>query len=289
MTCDACRSPLRKLLGVMLCGVLAACTTNGARIDRRAGALGLERSVVTGTPYHHIIYANALAQRIRGDEPLAIFLEGDGRPWGRPGLEGLAPATDPTTGRPLALELLGRTPMAAAYITRPCYHQLDPERCNSSAWTMERYAAPMVESLASAINTYAARHGAPSLLLIGYSGGGTLAVLLAERLSRVAGVITIGANLDVPAWTQHHRYLPLSGSLNPAASTARHPWPELHLQGGQDEAVPAWTTNQYFTLYPQAQRWELPSYDHVCCWREDWPQLLSQARARLAASSSSLP
>ena len=46
---------------------------------------------------------------------------------------------------------------------------------------------------------------------VGYSGGGVLAVLIAERLDNVAGVITVGANLDTDAWTEHHGYLPLTG------------------------------------------------------------------------------
>ena len=69
-----------------------------------------------------------------------------------------------------------------------------------------------------------------------------LPVIRVPRGTVTPYVITVGANLDTDAWTQHHGYLPLTGSLNPAASTAKHPWPEAHLYGGRDTIVPASTT-----------------------------------------------
>ena len=102
-----------------------------------------------------------------------------------------------------------------------------------------------------------------------------------ERLDNVAAVVTVGANLDIDAWTQYHGYLPLTGSLNPATSTAVHRWPETHLYGVHDENVPPATADAYFKRFPQAQR-RLEANDHVCCWVEQWPELWKQ----LAVTSS---
>ena len=38
-------------------------------------------------------------------------------------------------------------------------------------------------------------------------------MLIAERLENVTAVVTIAANLDTDAWTEHHKYLPMSQSL----------------------------------------------------------------------------
>jgi dienelactone hydrolase len=111
---------------------------------------------------------------------------------------------------------------------------------------------------------------ARQIILVGYSGGGTLAVLMGERLEHVAAVITVGANLDIDAWAQHHHYLPLAASLNPAASDRQHSWTEIHLSGASDTVVPSATTSAYFKRYPAAQQWIYPEYDHVCCWVEQW-------------------
>ena len=55
--------------------------------------------------------------------------------------------------------------------------------------------------------------GAAKVILVGYSGGGAIAVLLAARRLDVAGVITVSADLDLAYWTQRDGLAPLSGSL----------------------------------------------------------------------------
>ena len=200
---------------------------------------------------------------------LTVFLEGDGRPWVR----GAEISFDPATRRPIALDLLARTPPPVAYIVRPCYVSTRDAGCTPDLWTSARYSQAVVASVAAAIRDAMRRASASEARLVGYSGGGALAVLVAERLERVGGVTTIGANLDVDAWTKHHGYLPLERSLDPARSPRPHPWPELHLQGERDENVPPNTTDAYFERYPDAQRRVLAGFDHACCWVEAWPDI----------------
>lgn len=253
--------------------LLQGCLSNAGRIDHTAQVAGLERSVVTGTTYRHVVYAS--------DEPasaptsLVVYLDGDGLPWGR---DGQHEAADPTTRDPLALRLLIAGHVPGVYLSRPCYQELKDPGCSPRRWTAERYSDEVVASLAAAIRKIAAANGSPRVTLAGYSGGGVLAVLVAERLDNVAGVVTLSANLDTDAWTAQHGYLPLTGSLNPATSTRLHPWPEWHLQGGRDTVVPASTTDEYFHRYPQARRETFAQYDHVCCWVDAWPALLQAFR-----------
>jgi pimeloyl-ACP methyl ester carboxylesterase len=209
------------------------------------------------------------------DETLAIFIEGDGMPWEG----GRQPSLDPATRDPIALELLAQTPLPAAYVARPCYHDMTGGRCTPERWTMARYSDEVVSSMTEVVRTAALQAKARSLVLVGYSGGGVLAVLIAERLDNVSAVITVGANLDTEAWTRHHEYLPLSGSLNPASSAAEHRWPETHLYGARDKTVPPATAEAYFRRYPGAQRRIVEANDHVCCWVEQWPQLWREITA----------
>jgi hypothetical protein len=248
---------------------LAGCATNAVRIDRLATTLGLSRSVVEAGGFRSLVYvSNAAAPQERA---LTIFIEGDGVPW----VGGREPSLDPTTGDPIALKLLGATPPPTAYVTRPCYNEMSAPRCTPERWTMERYSAEIVASMTEVVRRAAEQAHARSVMLVGYSGGGVLAVLIAERLDNVAAVVTVGANLDVDAWTRYHGYLPLTGSLNPTASTAQHPWPETHLYGVHDENVPPATTDAYFKRFPSAKR-RLEANDHVCCWVEQWPELWKQ-------------
>lgn len=250
--------------------LLSGCTSAGQRLDQQAREAGLEIVHVTTGEFPSIVYLKRSTGADHATAPdasglLTIFLESDGVPW-----LGRTPSDDPTTRQPVALEMLMRSPAPAAYITRPCYHGLRSDKCNVELWTGARYSPEVVESMAATVREAQRRAGAERVALVGYSGGGTLAVLIAERLENVASVTTVAANLDTDAWTDHHRYLRLSQSMNPALSNEPHPWPELHLRGANDPVVPLATTERYFKRYPQARQRTIEGFDHVCCWVRDW-------------------
>jgi dienelactone hydrolase len=248
---------------------MSACSSTGERLDDIAQKAGLSRSIVEGEGFQHVVYANQASV----DAELIVFLDGDGRPWTSDGQE---PSSDPTTRRPIALELLARTNAPATYVSRPCYQQLMNANCAPRLWTQARYSEEVVASIAAAIHEIATARSVSRIALVGYSGGGTLAVLVAERLEDVESVITLAANLDIEAWAKHHGYLRLTESLNPAQSNRSHPWREMHFQGERDTNVPAKTTDAYFARYPAARRETLDGFDHACCWVHAWPSLLAR-------------
>ena len=268
---------MKRLLMSFIALAVSACATTGERIDELALRSGLSKAVVAGTSYRHTIYMRATTP---GSARVFVFLDGDGRPWGS---DGLTPAIDPTTHNPIALKLLAATAAVGAYVSRPCYQQLLDEGCAAAVWTSGRYSETVVNSLAGATREAMRRAGAQEVVFVGYSGGGALAVLVAERIDRVAGVVTISANLDTDAWTAHHNYLSLSESLNPAKSDRPHPWPEIHMNGARDVVVPAATAQAYFEKYPAAQRWTFDAYDHVCCWVENWPMIYARIAGALVS------
>lgn len=276
-----------RLLLILMPALLTAtaCSSNAGRIDQEARAAGLSRNVVKGQRYRHVVYANRVAARASdgwGDR-LVVFLDGDGQPWSA---DGQRPSADPTTRNPIALKLLEQTPVPAIYVSRPCYQELADAGCSPEIWTSRRYSSSVVESIATAVRATAQSAGRQELVLIGYSGGGVLAVLAAERIDNVAAVITLSANLDVDAWTAHHGYLPLTGSLDPAASDREHSWPEIHLQGALDSVVPPATTGEYFKRHPAAHVWRFERYDHVCCWVDTWPEAFGRIQSALAKPNS---
>jgi pimeloyl-ACP methyl ester carboxylesterase len=262
-------------LRIALNGVLAAmlflcgCGSAGQRLERRAEAAGLERIRAETGLFPSLLYIKRAPDQAAASAPLLVFIEGDGMPW----RNGREPSIDPTTREPLALEMMFRSRAPAAYVTRPCYHRLHSDKCNAEQWTGARYSDEIVTSMVDTVREAQRLAGARQVSLVGYSGGGVLAVLIAERLEHVASVVTIAANLDTDAWAAHHRYLPLSQSLNPSRSNHEHPWPEWHLQGSNDVTVPAATTAAYFIRYPRARSQLIGGYDHVCCWLRDWQQL----------------
>jgi dienelactone hydrolase len=254
----------RAVLALSLLFVLG-CSSPTQRSDWEAQRAGLSRSIIQGATFRHVVYS-------RVDRPvttLTVYLEGDGLPW----VGGRIPASDPTPRDPLALQLMMESSEPALYVGRPCYYELHDVGCSAQAWTFARYSSATVESMAAVIAAQARDVSASDVRLIGYSGGGVLAVLIAERLRNVSSVITIAANLDVSAWAAYHGYLPLNESLNPALSTEPHRWQELHLHGAKDAVVPIATTRAYFDRYPAARQIQFDEYDHVCCWLRDWRDL----------------
>jgi hypothetical protein len=250
-----------------------ACAAPAARFAARAADLGLERSEVSGGPYAHIVYARG--PRVAAAPLLHVYLDGDGTPWRRG-----HPEPDPTPREPLVLELMARDPGAARYLGRPCYHGLGARSpCAPRDWNEGRYAPEVVASLAAAVRALAAEAGSSRVALLGHSGGGTLAMLVAPRVPEVVAVVTVAANLDVEAWAAA-REIPLSGSLDPARLG---PLPagivQRHYAGGRDRVVPPALVAR--APIPPGSLRVVAEFDHVCCWRERWPEILAELRRAL--------
>jgi dienelactone hydrolase len=263
---------------VIAFAILAGCTSNGQKIDELAARAHLNRHQIRIGEFATVFYVKQ--SRSQADETFAIFLEGDGVPW----LHGMTPNVDPTTREPLALKLLADSDLAGAYVARPCYQEIQTRGCTPDLWTSGRYSQAVVDTLVSAIEHVLQRTRARHVALIGYSGGGVLAVLVAERVPRIAAVITLAANLDTDAWTAYHHYLPLGHSLNPARSEQAHAFREIHLIGRLDTVVPPQTRSAYFARYPAAQQIVLDNYTHVCCWLNDWPALTERIDSELGSA-----
>ena len=193
--------------------------------------------------------------------PLFVYIEGDGFAY----VDERTPSSDPTPRDPIALRLAAADPgPAVLYLGRPC--QFAPgrrdRRCTVRDWTIDRFTTPAVAALDEAIG----RQRRP-LVLVGYSGGGVVAALLAARRPDVERVVTLAAPLAVDRWTT---LLDLS-PLRHATIDVRVPL--VAFAGQRDATVPA----EVATL-PGARHIVVPGFDHRCCWAHDWPRLLESAR-----------
>ncbi len=177
-------------------------------------------------------------------EQLTVLIEGDGYPW----ISKRRRSDDPTPFTHNVLSLLSSGSNGnKAYLARPCQFVGPTSRnCDPKFWTQERYSEPVVTALNEAISFLKSENGAQSLVLVGYSGGGTLAALLAARRSDVSAFITYAAPLDITAFTEHHNVSPMTGSLNPVdVVAALSNIPQIHLFGNNDEIVPSSLAQNY--------------------------------------------
>lgn len=289
--------PATALLVVAL--ALFGCANPTLRARAYAQRNGMSAMSLQGTRFQHEIFTKGAAKRATSKPDgtadatvdsamLYVFIEGDGSPWVDAGTR---IAKDPTPHRALALELAAATPHAVLYLGRPCYFAPRPETiCTPDLWTSGRYSTDVVDSLAAAVARYAAANDNPPLILIGYSGGGALAVLMAAQLPEVRAVITIAANLDVDAWARWHRYLPLAASKNPATEAPlAESILQWHLVGDKDDNVPESVNRRYFDTLRPDQVWRYPDFDHACCWAEHWVSILTRIEAAITAGRTSSP
>jgi hypothetical protein len=264
--------PLRARQMVVSLIMLAAnaCSSPTIRFDTEAAHLGYTRTVVRGTEFLHVAY---LKSKQQAKEAVHVYLEGDGLPW----INHSFVARDPTPRDALMLRLMQLDPAPSILLGRPCYHGMsDTPPCSPIFWIQARYSEPVVASMAAALDRLLGVTHKHGVVFLGYSGGGVLAMLLAERFPSSLGLVTIAANLDIAAWTRYHGYTELTGSLNPAERPPLRPTiVQLHLAGAQDTNVPPDLIYPVIARQRRAQFYLLENYDHRCCWEKIWPLILS--------------
>ena len=71
--------------------------------------------------------------------------------------------------------------------------------------------------------------------LLGFSGGGALAVLVAGCADSVTHIVTINGNLDTKLWAEMRGFLPLAESMNPIEfGLPERVTQRIYYVGGQD-------------------------------------------------------
>lgn len=246
--------------------------------DRLAASKGWRRTWLEGGAFRLAAYHPAIAAPTG---QLTVYLEGDGLAW----ISADQASVDPTPTDPLALRLaMAQGSDAVAYLGRPCqYVGAVATGCPQRLWTQQRFAPDVVEATSHALDQLKRRVSARRLRLVGYSGGGTVAALVAARRDDVDLLVTVAGNLDTAAWTAWHRVTPLHGSLNPADETgALSLVRQHHFAGGLDRTVPPGLLRGFVSRQRAGApvRWHLePTFDHRCCWVQGWTQRLEAAAA----------
>ncbi|MFK7897951.1 MAG: alpha/beta hydrolase [Myxococcota bacterium] len=216
-----------------------------------------------------------------------IYIEGDGHAWATR----RRASSNPTPIRPVALELAIADPSGEEliYLGRPCQYS-DPvsnEACRPWLWTQARFGKESINALSSRVDDIltAAQEERP-LTLVGYSGGGVIALLLAARRDDVERVVTVAAPLDVQVWSDQTGTTPLYASETPMTHLEELAKVEqLHFTGARDGQVgtaPAKSfihaLSRHARTNPTAAEFQLkivPDADHSN-WPEIWPELCSE-------------
>ncbi|MCK5829951.1 MAG: dienelactone hydrolase family protein [Methylococcales bacterium] len=253
--------------------ILFSCATPSERFIETANKMGFQEVIVNSDQFNHRIYINKYAQQQVDNSVIHVYLDSDGTPW-----ENHRWITDdPSPRNHLVLRMMKQDPVPAILLGRPCYLGFSQSTdCHDKYWTSHRYSHQVVSSMTQVLNAWIQSNQYSNIVLIGYSGGGTLAMLMAPAIKSVDTVLTIAANLDIVDWSQLHGYSPLFGSLNPADYSLPKDIKQFHLFGGNDNVVPKKIVKKISKKNSQAEFVLFTEYNHHCCWDNDWSGILTR-------------
>ena len=205
--------------------------------------------------------------------PVTVYIEGDGHVWTR-----VAPSADPTPVNPVALRLAALDASEnILYLARPCHYSLS--NCTVQDWTSARMSGEVVEAYLDILRRFQEEQGVSRYRLVGFSGGGGVAVLLAAHLHRdglVDDLRTVAGNLDHQLWTRRLGLLPLSDSLNPRDNSAELvDLPQLHFVGAKDQIIDSSIYDNYAAAAStnRCLKRVLVPVAHATGWARYWPDL----------------
>jgi len=261
------------LLALLALLALTGCARSRSDVVATMAADATWQRLGAGTPLPATGWARGQADVVH------IYIEGDGVAYSTR----TRPSPDPTPITPTAL-LLARQDNAAAvaYLGRPCQY-VTGSACTSQCWTSGRFSEATLRTENQLVDAAKASTGARRVVLIGFSGGGAVAALLAARRTDVAALVTVCGNLDHAVWTAMHQVSPLYGSLNPVDQARRlSSLPQVHFVGGADANVTRRVTDSFVSRLgpgaPASVR-VLPGLAHGGQpWARVWPALLVEIR-----------
>ena len=219
--------------------VVSGCTSVENRIAKArkiAESAGLSPLIINTTSFQLFGYAKFTVS----GGALIVFIEGDGLAY----ISKSRPSSNPTPVDPLTLRLaaIDSSPNVL-YLARPCqYIEIKSHpNCVTTIWTTSRFSEEVIQSVNQAIN-FAVNVSKASLVhIVGYSGGGAVAALVAARRRDLGSLRTLSGYLDHKKLNQEKKVTPLHGSLDPIAIARSIGYiPQIHFSGSMDRIIPKW-------------------------------------------------
>ena len=252
-----------------ICGCATSPDVRMSQMNMVSKAQGFTQKTVKGGDFWLATY-----QKITNPAmPYVFYIEGDGLAFSGK----YEVSENPTPMRSMLILLAGLDERPnVVYIARPCQYipmHLNP-RCDASYWTDKRMSDGVVNSISEAIDSI--NNGQP-FSLVGFSGGGGIAVLIGARNPNLKDIITVAGNLDHVSFNKFHRVRPMVGSLNPIDyATEVNTIPQLHVSGGLDNIVPAFIAERYVQASHSAcvKQEVFANASHQKGWEKLWPYIL---------------
>lgn len=255
--------------------LLSSCTSRLELARDIAGHSNMKEERIYSQPFNLTVFKKTG----KNDGAANVYIEGDGLAW----QNRFTPSLDPTPTNPLGLRLAAEDDVASnvIYIARPCQYEenLGLKPCRGAEyWTGKRFAPEVVDSINNALNEIKNQNNISDLNLIGYSGGGAIAVLIAAERQDVKGIRTVAGNLDHELFNRVHNVSKMDGSLNATDVAAKvSNIPQMHFIGEDDQIVP----EEIYKSFKRAsgdsncvRSYRVKEATHENGWARKWKELL---------------
>jgi len=203
-----------------------------------------------------------------------FYIEGDGNITKFGG----TPSKNPTPRNPMVLKLAIKDMREnVVYVARPCQYtpmSMNP-KCTEEYWTNKRWSEDSVDNINNVINSLASK--AKNIHLVGFSGGGGIAVLVAVKNKKVKDIITVAGNLNVSEFIRYHKNIPCLGSMNPIDYAKKiKNIPQIHLSGSEDKRVPFFIADSFIKKSNSScvKHRIIDGNTHSKGWLENWENIL---------------
>jgi hypothetical protein len=265
------------LLFVILATLFIGCSTLPTPEQRITNAKALvgddALNKIYSTSYFNFYTYTSLPKRCINART-NIYIEGDGLAW----RTSSSISDDPTPINPEALKMfLEDESSCKVYLARPCQY-IQGLQCDEKYWTSHRFSKRVIDSYDELLTQIKSENKIKEFQLIGYSGGGAVAALVAARRDDVVSLITVAGNLDTDFWTKRHFITPLHGSLNPADfSDKLENIKQIHFIGEKDTIIDKSVFDSYASRFENKENIKykiIEDFTHNCCWSDEWKSLL---------------
>ena len=192
---------------------------------------------------------------IEKGKPLRIYIEGDG---------------NPNPSDKIALYYAEQDPSQnVIYMGRPCQWSED-KLCKSKPeiYKEQRFHPEIIREVEEVVLYLKNKYKAPEIELIGYDGGGTIALNLATQMN-VKRVVTIAGILDTNIYTHQNDLPDMPDAQNPAENLSiLADIPQIHYVGKQDEVTPRRAAERFVAKMQNPKSAEVRSVSGV--GHTDW-------------------
>ena len=266
----------RYYLLITLIFLLAGCVNGDSRerAARLAKKAGLNSQNLQTSPFELRVWLRITAP----EQPVRVYIEGDGFAW----RSRTRPSDDPTPRQPTGLMLAAADTSAnVVYLARPCQFIGPPlpANCGATWWTDNRFSPQVVQAMNEALNQAPRALPDARIELVGYSGGGAIAALIAARRDDVRSLRTVAGNLDVAYVNATHNVSAMPQALSAidvAPQLAN--LPQIHFTGSADTTVPPAAARRFQQAAGgRCVRIEsVQGMAHGSDWAAVWPSLLQR-------------